>query len=156
MRFIEPSTTSSREEDAQKSIDNCFFKVCCTSLKDESHVITVCKLTHNCSSRIHNWRGSTHKSIRLGETMAQKMIKNIKTPVKELMSGFQDDYKRITNYKQIWREKLCRRVESCFTKVFLELYLGRLVTQPETKPCFEAGDTHHFPDTFLDKHCQIH
>jgi hypothetical protein len=68
-------------------------------------VITVCDLGHNCPLYKHKWRGPCTNSFWLGETLAPRVVRNVKVPVKEVLLGFQQDYKRNANYKQVWRAK---------------------------------------------------
>lgn len=58
----------------------------------------VCDLKHTCSAVKHRWRGVVQKSGWLAETLAPRVVRNPKVPVKELQAGLRMDYKRTTNY----------------------------------------------------------
>lgn len=46
-----------------------------------------------------------HNSDWLGITLAPKVVRNVKVPVKELQHGLRMDYRRTSNYHQMWRAK---------------------------------------------------
>lgn len=52
---------------------------------------------------MHRWRGPTHNLKWLVETLAPRVMRNVKVPVKELVNGLKMDYKKSTNYHQMWR-----------------------------------------------------
>lgn len=51
---------------------------------------------------MHKWRGPTHRSLWLTQTLAPHVVRNTKVPMKELVDGLKMDYKKTTNYHQMW------------------------------------------------------
>lgn len=54
---------------------------------------------------MHKWRGPTRKALWLGQTLAPRVVRNMKVHVKELVHGLMMDYKKGTNYHQMWRAR---------------------------------------------------
>lgn len=65
--------------------------------------ITISDLKHKCRGSTHKWRGPTHNSAWLGETLANKVSRNMAVLVKELVNGLKMDYKKSTNYHRMWK-----------------------------------------------------
>lgn len=83
----------------------CPWRVRCAKTCRGIFRISIYELKHTCSAVKHRWRGIIKKSGWLGETLAPRVVRNPKVPVKELQAGLRMDYKRTTSYHQMWRAK---------------------------------------------------
>lgn len=104
-RFMPPELPEPDEEGEDRP-QYCPFRVRChRHAETGSHVITICDLKHTCPASMHKWRGPTQKSEWLGDTLAPRVCRHLKVPLKELLIGFQQNYKENSTYHQIWRAK---------------------------------------------------
>lgn len=51
---------------------------------------------------LHKWRGLVHQALWMGETLAPCVVRHVKVPTKELINDLKMDYKKTTNYQQMW------------------------------------------------------
>ena len=77
-------------------------------------IITQLNAQHTCPRNRSKWRGPVQKSEWLGQTLANRVTRNPKVPIKEMLHGMKTDYKLNANYHQMYRAR--ERVK--------DLYLG--------------------------------
>lgn len=73
--------------------------------KGGKYTITICELKHTCVASKHKWRGPTHQALWLAETLAPQVVRNTNALVKELINGLKMDYKKSTNYQQMFKAR---------------------------------------------------
>lgn len=90
-RLIPPQ----KGEQAEEEDEPCPWRVRCQRQKGSGKfAITQCELRHNCGGKRHKWQAPAHNSKWLAQTLALRVVRNINIPIKELQSGFRQDYKK--------------------------------------------------------------
>jgi hypothetical protein len=109
MVFVDSYCKFQKGDEVNEDIENsdpCTFRVRAAVEKKSGKIkITVCDLEHNCPLYKHKWRAPASDAFWLAGTLAPRVVRNVRVPIKEMMNGFQQDYKRSSNYPQTWRAK---------------------------------------------------
>lgn len=86
----------------------------CQRTAKGSFVITLLNVEHTCPRHKSRWRDHAQTSQWPDGMIGNRITRNIRVPVRELVTGFKSDYKLNTKYHQMWRAK----------DIVKDLYLG--------------------------------